>query len=93
MSEEKEAHVKFYGRVQGVCFRAYTQRQAQKNQIGGWVKNLRDGSVEAVFEGDRDAIERVIDWLETKHPHASVSNYDIEWSDAADKYEDFHIRY
>ena len=53
-----------HGRVQGVWFRASTQEEAQLAQVSGWVRNLPDGSVEAVFEGTRDAVERMLRYVQ-----------------------------
>ena len=61
-----QARVRFYGRVQGVFFRANTERKAIEMGINGYVKNMPDGSVEAVFEGDETKVKKVIDWCSTK---------------------------
>ena len=65
------AHAIIKGIVQGVCFRAYTQQEARRLEVAGWVKNLYDGSVEAVFEGDRTAVEAVITWVSFRPPTCS----------------------
>ncbi len=51
-----------YGRVQGVFFRDTARRMAQSRGLGGWVRNMPDGSVEAVFEGDAEAVESMVAW-------------------------------
>ncbi|MBO9338235.1 MAG: acylphosphatase, partial [Chloroflexus sp.] len=56
------AHVFISGRVQGVSFRAYTRDRAREAQVKGWVRNLSDGRVEAVFEGPRPAVQKLISW-------------------------------
>lgn len=53
-------HVVVHGRVQGVFFRDTVRRQAVAHGVGGWVRNTRDGTVEAVFEGEREAVERLV---------------------------------
>ena len=60
--ERVRAHVLIDGRVQGVNFRAYTREQARAGGVEGWVRNLDDGRVEAVFEGPRKAVQRVVSW-------------------------------
>jgi acylphosphatase len=50
------------GRVQGVFFRDTTRRMARSRGLGGWVRNTPEGTVEAVFEGDRDAVESMVRW-------------------------------
>ena len=69
------AEAKFTGNVQGVYFRDYTRRFATEIGIVGWVMNMPDGSVRAVFEGEREDIERIVRKLRTEHPAAR-----IDWS-------------
>ena len=57
MAENRTSHVLIHGRVQGVSFRAWTQHQADLHGLRGWVRNRRDGSVEAVFSGPGDLVE------------------------------------
>lgn len=66
------AHVYISGRVQGVFYRAYTQQQAQKLGLTGWVRNLPDGRVEAVMEGKKDQVEKMIRWCWQGSPGARV---------------------
>ena len=60
MSARRIVHVAIRGRVQGVCFRAWTQHQAELHGLEGWVRNRRDGSVEAVFAGRPEAVEAML---------------------------------
>jgi acylphosphatase len=60
------------GRVQGVWFRGSTEQAAREAGVAGWVRNLPDGSVEAVFEGDAQAVERVLAFCRQGPPHARV---------------------
>ncbi len=87
-----KAHVLFYGRVQGVFFRAYTEENANKLGIKGWVRNLPDGSVEAVFEGPEEAVNRLIYLCRYEHPHARVENVKIEYGEP-EGFREFKIRY
>ena len=87
------AHVIFNGRVQGVWFRANARGKARELGITGWVKNLPDGSVEAVFEGADDAVKKAIEWCRTSQPHARVDSTDIEYLDYNGEFEDFVIRH
>jgi acylphosphatase len=57
MTQSKTLHVLIHGRVQGVSFRAWTQHQAELHNLKGWVRNRRDGSVEAVFSGPEDLVD------------------------------------
>jgi acylphosphatase len=65
--------------VQGVFFRAQTRDRAASLDLGGWVRNNADGSVEAVFEGDRERVESMVDWCRKGPPHAQVENVDVSW--------------
>jgi acylphosphatase len=66
-----------HGRVQGVFFRDSCRRQAQAAGVGGWVRNLPDGSVEALFEGPEDAVRRMLDWVQHGPPYARVERVDV----------------
>jgi acylphosphatase len=78
--------------VQKVSFRAYTRRYAIAAGVHGWVQNMTDGSVAAVFEGERADIERVIHRLCAEHPLAEVERFDIKWSPATGEFDSFAIR-
>lgn len=65
------------GRVQGVSFRAYTQRQAQHLNITGHARNLTDGTVEVVACGTESAVDQLVDWLHKGPPAASVSRVSV----------------
>jgi len=79
------------GRVQGVCFRDYTQRWASSLGLTGWVKNLSDGRVEALVNGDEDNIRKLIKEIKEGPSIARVDNTDIEWSDYKGEFSDFKI--
>lgn len=70
------------GRVQGVFFRDSTRRQARRLGVTGWVRNLRDGRVEAHIEGDEVAVELMIDWCGDGPPMASVTGVEVEEAEA-----------
>lgn len=65
------------GRVQGVNFRYATKQVADQLRIVGWVKNLDDGRVEALFEGPPDAVERLIEWCKHGPPAARVDELQV----------------
>ncbi|MFQ5909453.1 MAG: acylphosphatase [Thermoplasmata archaeon] len=87
------AHVIFRGRVQGVFFRANTEGKARDLGLVGWVKNLPDGTVESVFEGPRDAIERIIEWCKTSQPYAKVTEAEVDWEDCKGEFSSFEVTY
>ncbi|MDI6631617.1 MAG: acylphosphatase [Bacillota bacterium] len=87
------AHVIVKGKVQGVYFRGHTQEQARAAGLTGWVRNLPDGSVEAVFEGERGAIEKVIKWCHEGPPAARVTGVTVNWEDWRGEFDTFSIRW
>ena len=87
------AKVNFTGRVQGVFFRANTKKAADRVRVFGWVMNLPDGSVSAVFEGDKEDIQNVINWCKTEQPYARVDSANVEWMEYQGEFKRFEIRY
>jgi acylphosphatase len=83
----------FKGKVQGVYFRAYTEDFANELNVKGWVKNLPDGSVEAIFQGKEENIKEVIRKLKEEHPYAKVKEVLISYEDTGEIYKDFSIKY
>ncbi|MDR9403474.1 MAG: acylphosphatase [Halothece sp. Uz-M2-17] len=73
------AHVYISGKVQGVGYRLSTQSEAVKLGIKGWVRNVFDGSVEAVFEGEQKAVDQMIQWCHQGPPAAVVKNVQVEY--------------
>jgi len=71
-------HVVIRGRVQGVGYRAFVERRAYEHDLEGWVRNRRDGSVEAVFAGSPEAVEVVIEACRRGPRHAQVDAVDVE---------------
>lgn len=86
------AVVVFLGRVQGVNFRAYCAEKAESLGLDGYVENRWDGSVEAVFEGDRSMIETCIEWNKTSQPYARVESVEVSWSEPMGEFRGFHVR-
>ncbi|MFC2052553.1 acylphosphatase [Chloroflexota bacterium] len=83
-----------HGRVQGVFFRAFTSGCAKELGLTGNVRNLPDGeAVEIQAEGERDKLERLIDYLKVGPPGARVERVEINWSEYTEGYSDFKIRY
>lgn len=81
MSDPIRAHVFVSGRVQGVYYRATTEEMARDVGVDGWVKNLDDGRVEAVFEGPEDAVEQMVEWFHAGSPNARVSDVEVDYSE------------
>lgn len=78
------AHLRIYGRVQRVGFRWSILREARKLGVSGWVRNLPDGSVEAVIEGDEERVETLIGWAHQGPPLARVTRVEIKWEEPED---------
>ena len=93
MAEIAEAHVIVSGRVQGVWFRGNTQRVAAAAGVRGWVRNLPDRRVEAVLQGDRRAVEKVIEFMREGPPGAAVADLAVSFRPPAEAFRGFDIRY
>jgi acylphosphatase len=89
----KRVHVYISGRVQGVFFRAETQRTAKGFSLTGWVRNIADGRVEAVFEGEDTNMEKMIAWCHIGPPAARVEEVLTEEEPYIDEFRDFSIKY
>ena len=86
-------HVIISGHVQGVFFRDKTQRQANARGVTGWVRNLTDGRVEAVFEGDEKVVQQVVSWCHQGPPNAYVTGVENHSEAVTGEYLSFSIRY
>lgn len=86
------AHVFVTGKVQGVFFRASTRSEAMKLNVFGWVRNVSDGRVEAVFEGKRQNVEQMIDFCRVGPSDARVSRTDIHWGQYSGEFTKFEIK-
>lgn len=80
-------HLRIMGRVQGVGFRMYMERKARQFNVTGWVRNRRDGSVEAVVQGAPEAVDAVVAWAKRGPPSAVVS--DVRISETNGEYSEF----
>ncbi len=85
-----QIHIVFKGIVQRVGFREKTRRMAKSLNIKGWIKNNPDGSVEAIFQGPPESVERLINFCETEIPDAIVSDKKIDYMEE-DDFDDFKI--
>lgn len=91
--KKTRVHVLIKGRVQGVFFRAETSEEAQRLGLSGWVRNKWDGSVEAVFEGEKVAIEEMIGWCYKGPSLAVVKEVEVKWEEYKGEFTSFSIRY
>ena len=88
-----KAHVFVTGRVQGVFFRSKTRSEAIKYGVTGWVRNLPDGRVEAVFEGEKDDVDKLIDFANKGPYGAKVLDLTIKWQNYNGEFRGFEVRY
>jgi len=91
--ENAKAHLLISGRVHGVFFRAFTRDIAYSLGLNGWVRNLRDGRVEALFEGGKGLIEQAIKECYNGPPGAMVSNIEVQWEPYTGDEKGFSVRY
>ncbi len=93
MDEKVRAHVVISGRVQGVFFRMETKTAADNYNVSGWVRNTRDGNVDAVIEGDKENVDEMIQWCWRGSPLSRVNDVKVEWEEFKGEFETFGIRY
>ena len=93
MAENVRAHVIISGRVQGVAFRADTRWTAQRIGVFGWVRNRRDGTVEAVIEGDTSRVENMLAWCRRGPALARVDDVKLEWEPYTGEFTQFVITF
>lgn len=86
------AHIFLKGRVQGVFFRTTTRREAMKENVTGWVRNTTDGRVEAIFEGNKENVENLINFCRHGPTGAKVTKIDVQWEEYRGEFQDFKIR-
>ncbi len=87
------AHVFVEGHVQGVFFRDTTRERAYQLGVTGWVRNLPDGRVEAVFEGEEDAVRQMVEYVHRGPPRAVVTHVDVEYGPYTGEFKRFSIRF
>ncbi len=78
MSDSSRKHVVVHGGVQGVFFRDSARAEAERQGLAGWVANRDDGAVEAVFEGNPQAVERLVDWCRSGPNSADVESVEVD---------------
>jgi acylphosphatase len=93
MKKKVRAHVIVSGRVQGVFFRMETKRAADRYGVSGWVRNKRDGTVEAIFEGDQESVNLSLEWCKEGPPYSKVTNIDVKWNNYTGEFQGFEITY
>jgi len=88
----KRLHAYIYGRVQGVGFRYFTEKRADLYGLTGWVRNLPDGRVEVIAEGDEMLLREFLEDLKKGPPLAKVEKVEVYWEEPTGEFTDFYIR-
>jgi len=83
------AHVIISGEVQGVGYRFHTRIKARNLELKGFVRNLDSGEVEAVFEGEEDKVNEMVEWCKKGEHHASVKDVKVELENYTGEFESF----
>lgn len=92
-TEDRErAHVYISGDIQGVFFRDSTRQKANELDLNGWVKNMPDGRVEALFEGTSNAVREMLDWCKEGPTQATVEDVDAEYEQPDEDLSGFEVR-
>ena len=91
MSRVSRVRIRVRGRVQGVGFRSFVYREAIQRGVGGWVRNLADGSVESEAEGPREALEGWLAAIGTGPRGARIDELSVQWSEGAPRARGFEI--
>jgi acylphosphatase len=90
--DQEQAHVYVSGQVQGVFFRDSTREKAEQLGLAGWVKNLPDGRVEALFEGPTEKVREMVRWCKEGPSHAEVEDVDTEFEASQKDLTSFEVR-
>lgn len=93
MEEKIKAHIFVSGLVQGVFFRHTTRLRAKESGVVGWVKNLSDGRVEIMVEGDKEKVEELVEWVKKGPPIAKVDKVDVEYLKYVGEFKSFGVEH
>jgi acylphosphatase len=93
MTENQELHLIIIGKVQGVGFRYFTQKRANRLGLTGWVKNLADGSVEVTVQGEKATLEEFIIIINQAFNGAEVVDLVVSWAEPTDRYAGFQVHF
>ena len=92
-SESKRARILVSGNVQGVFYRSSAADVAQKLGLAGWVKNTFGGGVEIVVEGEKESIEKLIEWCGQGPDFAKVENVEVTWEKPTREFSSFEVKF
>jgi acylphosphatase len=89
--DKKGVRLIIHGKVQGVFFRASTKDKARELRLTGFVRNREDGTVEVVAEGERDQLQKLVDWCREGPELSQVNNVQLDWQPYTAQFEEFTI--
>ncbi len=89
---KKRLHLIIFGRVQGVFFRFSTRKRAQALDIKGWIRNNPEGTVEAVFEGEENDLQKILEFCQKGPILAAVKKVSLDWSKPREEFTEFKIK-
>lgn len=90
---DARAHVIVSGRVQGVYYRSYAVDEARSLGVSGWVANIEGGRVEAVFEGEEEAVRKMVEWCRKGSPSSRVKEIEVAWEEPKGEFSGFEVAY
>jgi acylphosphatase len=93
MIQKARVHIFVLGQVQGVFFRAETRAKAKELGLFGWVRNLENGRVEILAEGEKEKLEKLVEWAKEGPALARVNGVKVEWQEYKGEFSQFEIRY
>ncbi len=85
----KQVHLFISGYVQGIGYRQFVKSNAQRLGLTGWVRNLSDGRVEAIVQGDKEKIEELITLCKTGPMLSEIKDVEVKWEEAAEEFSSF----
>ncbi len=85
--------LKIFGDVQGVNFRYFSQETARKLGLVGWVRNAKDGTVECAVEGEKENLEKFLEWAKRGPKWAKVEKVEERWGECKNEFKEFEIRF
>lgn len=91
--QKARVHLIIHGYVQGIFYRASTRETALSLGLSGWVRNMADGNVEALFEGSIENLRNAVKWCRQGPPGAKVTRIDEKWTDSKAEFDSFEIRH
>ncbi|HNV86092.1 MAG TPA: acylphosphatase [Candidatus Omnitrophota bacterium] len=91
--DRARAKVLISGKVQGVFFRAFAKDEARRLRLGGWVSNLSQGNVELLLEGEKGALDQMIEWCRKGPSRARVERVSVEWEEYRGEFPEFNVKF